>query len=84
MKFSNRIMKVKPSPTLAVTAMAAQMKAQGIDIIGFGSGEPDFDTPKHIREAAIRAIESGKTRYTPSGGIPELKDAVINKFMREL
>lgn len=83
MKFSNRIMKVKPSPTLAVTAMAAQMKAQGIDIIGFGSGEPDFDTPKHIREAAIRAIESGKTRYTPSGGIPELKDAVINKFMRD-
>ncbi len=83
MKFSNRILKVKPSPTLAVTAMAAQLQAQGVDIIGFGSGEPDFDTPPHIREAAIRAIESGKTRYTPSGGIPELKDAVINKFKRD-
>lgn len=83
MKFSSRILKVKPSPTLAVTAMAAQLQAQGIDVIGFGSGEPDFDTPQHIRDAAIKAIESGKTRYTPSGGIPELKDAVIQKFKRD-
>jgi len=83
MKFSKRIMQVKPSPTMAVTAMAAQLKAQGIDVIGFGSGEPDFDTPKHIREAAIKAIESGKTRYTAAGGISELKEAVITKFKRD-
>ena len=83
MKFSDRILKVKPSPTLAVTAMAAQLKAQGIDVLGFGSGEPDFDTPKHIKEAAIKAIESGKTKYTPAGGVPELKKAIAEKFRRD-
>jgi aspartate aminotransferase len=76
-------MKIKPSPTLEVTALANAMKAKGIDVIGFGSGEPDFDTPRHIKDAAIRAIESGKTKYTPAGGIPELKKAVIEKFRRD-
>lgn len=83
MKFSDRILKVKPSPTMAVSSMAAQLKAKGVDIIAFGTGEPDFDTPKHIRDAAIRAIESGKTKYTPAGGIPELKEAVVKKFKRD-
>lgn len=83
MKFADRILKVKPSPTLAVTAMAAQLKSQGIDVIGFGSGEPDFDTPQHIKDAAIKAITSGKTKYTPSGGIPELKKAIADKFRRD-
>lgn len=83
MKFSDRILQVKPSPTMAVTAMAAQLQAQGVDIIGFGSGEPDFDTPDHIKQAAIKAIEAGKTKYTPVGGIPELKDAIVHKFKRD-
>ena len=83
MKFSNRILKVKPSPTLEVTALANALKAQGVDVIGFGSGEPDFDTPSFIKEAAIRAIEAGKTKYTPAGGIPELKKAVVQKFKKD-
>ena len=83
MIFSERILKVKPSPTLAVTAMAAQLKAKGIDVIGFGAGEPDFDTPEHIKDAAISAIKSGKTKYTPVGGVPELKKAITMKFKRD-
>jgi len=83
MKFSNRILKVKPSPTLEVTALANALKAQGVDVIGFGSGEPDFDTPSFIKAAAIRAIEAGKTKYTPAGGIPELKKAVAQKFKKD-
>jgi aspartate aminotransferase len=83
MKFSDRILQVKPSPTLEVNALANALKAKGIDVIGFGTGEPDFDTPDHIKQAAIRAIENGKTKYTPSGGIPELKKAVIEKFKRD-
>ncbi len=83
MIFSERILKVKPSPTLAVTAMAAQLKAKGIDVIGFGAGEPDFDTPDHIKNAAINAIKTGKTKYTPVGGVPELKKAITMKFKRD-
>jgi aspartate aminotransferase len=83
MKFSDRILQVKPSPTLEVTALANAMKAKGIDVIGFGTGEPDFDTPEHIKQAAIKAIMAGKTKYTPSGGIPELKKAIIDKFKRD-
>lgn len=83
MKFSDRILKVKPSPTLAVTEMAAQLKSQGIDVLGFGSGEPDFDTPQNIKDAAIKAIETGKTKYTPAGGVPELKKAIADKFFRD-
>ncbi|MCU0847517.1 MAG: pyridoxal phosphate-dependent aminotransferase [Spirochaetes bacterium] len=83
MKLAERILKIKPSPTLAVTALANSLKARGIDVIGFGSGEPDFDTPRFIKDAAVRAIDSGKTKYTPAGGIPELKKAVADKFKRD-
>ncbi|HSV95304.1 MAG TPA: pyridoxal phosphate-dependent aminotransferase [Spirochaetota bacterium] len=83
MQFSGRILKVKPSATLAITALADSLKAKGIDVIGFGSGEPDFDTPAHIKNAAIKAIDAGKTKYTPAGGIPELKKAIVEKFKRD-
>ncbi len=83
MKLSKRIQKVKPSPTLALTALAASLQAQGIDVIGFGSGEPDFDTPVTIKDAAKRALDQGKTKYTPAGGIKELKAAIVEKFKRD-
>jgi len=75
--------RVKPSATIAVTDKARALKAAGRNVIGLGAGEPDFDTPDNIKQAAIKAIEAGKTKYTDVGGIPELKDAVINKFKRE-
>ncbi|MCW7552265.1 pyridoxal phosphate-dependent aminotransferase [Endozoicomonas gorgoniicola] len=74
---------VKPSPTLAVTARAAELRAAGKDIIGLGAGEPDFDTPVHIKNAALKAIAEGKTKYTAVDGTPELKQAIINKFKRD-
>jgi len=80
---SRRVQRVKPSPTLAVTARAARLKAQGKDVIGLGAGEPDFDTPAHIAQAGIDAIRSGFTRYTNVEGIDELKDAIIAKFARD-
>ena len=80
---SRRVQRVKPSPTLAVTARAAKLKAEGKDIIGLGAGEPDFDTPKHIADAGIEAIRNGFTRYTNVDGIVELKDAIIAKFKRD-
>jgi aspartate aminotransferase len=80
---SDTLARVKPSPTIAVTTKAAQLKAEGRDIIGLGAGEPDFDTPVHIREAAKRAIDAGKTRYTAVDGIPELKAAICSKFLKE-
>ncbi len=80
---SRRAQRVKPSPTLAVTARAARLKAEGKDVIGLGAGEPDFDTPKHIAQAGIAAIESGFTRYTNVDGTNEIKDAVIAKFERD-
>ena len=80
---SDTLARVKPSPTIAVTTKAAALKAEGRDIIGLGAGEPDFDTPAHIREAARRAIEAGKTRYTAVDGIPELKAAICTKFLKE-
>jgi aspartate aminotransferase len=80
---SARVKRIKPSPTLAVTARAAKLKAEGLDIIGLGAGEPDFDTPTHISEAGIRAIKGGFTRYTNVDGTPELKDAIIQKFQRD-
>ncbi|NIS62225.1 MAG: aminotransferase class I/II-fold pyridoxal phosphate-dependent enzyme, partial [Proteobacteria bacterium] len=83
MTISRRAQGIKPSPTLTITAKAKAMKAEGIDVIGFGAGEPDFDTPDHIKKAAIKALESGFTKYTPAGGIDELKDAVIEKFKRD-
>jgi aspartate aminotransferase len=83
MTISKRVQGIKPSPTLTITAKAKAMKAEGIDVIGFGAGEPDFDTPDHIKKAAIKALEDGFTKYTPAGGIDELKDAVISKFKRD-
>ncbi len=83
MKLSQRVQAIKPSPTLAVTAKAAKLKAEGKDIIGLGAGEPDFDTPQHIKDAAITAIHSGFTKYTAVGGTASLKQAVISKFKRE-
>jgi aspartate aminotransferase len=80
---SKRVQKVKPSPTLAVTARAAKLKAEGKDIIGLGAGEPDFDTPAHIADAGVDAIRKGVTRYTAVDGTTELKDAIIAKFKRD-
>ena len=83
MELSSRVRNIKPSPTLAVTARAAQLKAEGRDIISLGVGEPDFDTPDHIKQAAIAAIHRGFTKYTAVGGTPSLKQAVIGKFKRD-
>ncbi|HUX89652.1 MAG TPA: pyridoxal phosphate-dependent aminotransferase [Gallionellaceae bacterium] len=83
MPLSKRVQAIKPSPTLAVTARAAKLKAEGKDIIGLGAGEPDFDTPQHIKVAAIDAINKGFTKYTAVGGIPTLKQAIIAKFKRD-
>lgn len=83
MKLTNRVQKIKPSPTLEITAKAGRMKAQGIDVISFGAGEPDFDTPNYIKEGAIKAIKEGFTKYTAVGGIDELKDAIIAKLKRD-
>ena len=80
---SERIQNIKPSPTMEVTSKARELKEAGHDIIGLGAGEPDFDTPTHIKEAAIQAIKQGKTKYTAVDGIPELKEAIIDKFARE-
>lgn len=80
---SARIQRVKPSPTLAVTALAGQLRAKGRDVIGLAAGEPDFDTPDHIKEAAIRAIHDGHTKYTAVDGTAGLKRAIINKFENE-
>ena len=83
MSLSKRVQAIKPSPTLAVTARAAKLKAEGKDIIGLGAGEPDFDTPQHIKDAAIAAINKGFTKYTPVGGTASLKQAIIAKFKRD-
>ena len=83
MSVSQRARNIVPSATLTIAATARRMRAQGIDVIGFGSGEPDFDTPDHIKEAAIQAIHEGFTKYTASGGIDELKDAVVTKLKRD-
>jgi len=80
---ANRVQRVKPSPTLAVTARVAELRAAGKDIIGLGAGEPDFDTPDHIRAAAIKAINDGFTRYTAVDGTPGLKQAIIAKFKKD-
>lgn len=83
MRLSSRVAKINPSETLAITAKANALRAQGRDVIGFGAGEPDFDTPDNIKNAAIKAIENGFTKYTPVGGIDELKDAIIDKLKRD-
>ena len=82
-QLSNRVLSIKPSPTLAVTNKAAELKAAGKDIIGLGAGEPDFDTPEHVKAAAVEAIAQGKTKYTAVDGTPGLKKAIIAKFKRD-
>jgi len=82
-KTANRLSRVKPSPTLAVTALANQLKAEGKDVVGLAAGEPDFDTPDHIKQAAIDAIKNGFTKYTAVDGTPSLKQAIINKFSKD-
>ena len=84
MKLADRIGQIKPSLTLAVDAKAKAMKKSGLDIVSFGVGEPDFDTPEHIKEAAIQAIKEGFTKYTPVSGIDELKEAVSFRFKQDL
>lgn len=83
MKISERVKLIKPSPTLAVSAKASALKAQGVDVIDFGVGEPDFDTPAHIKDAAKKALDQGFTKYTPAAGIPELKKAIAAKFEKD-
>ena len=80
---AERMALIKPSPTMAVTKLAAEMKAAGKDVIGLGAGEPDFDTPDHIKNAAITAIKNGETKYTAVDGTPALKKAIVNKFSRD-
>ncbi|WP_028302103.1 pyridoxal phosphate-dependent aminotransferase [Oceanospirillum beijerinckii] len=82
-QLSDRVQSIKPSPTLAVTNRAAELRAAGKDIIGLGAGEPDFDTPQHIKDAAIEAITNGQTKYTAVDGTPSLKKAIIDKFNRD-
>ena len=83
LRLAKRVQRIKPSPTLAVTARAARLKAEGKDIIGLGAGEPDFDTPLHIQDAGVAAIRGGLTRYTAVEGTNELRDAIIAKFRRD-
>ena len=80
---ASRLSAIKPSPTIAVSNMAAEMKAAGKDVIGLGAGEPDFDTPEHVKAAARAAMDEGKTKYTAVDGIPQLKAAIVDKFARE-
>lgn len=83
MQLANRISEITPSPTLAITAKAKEMRNNGVDVIDLGAGEPDFNTPQHIIDAAYKAMGEGKTKYTPSGGIPQLKEAIGNKLKTE-
>ena len=80
---TKRINSVKPSATITISAKAMELRAQGVDVISLSQGEPDFDTPKHIKDAAIQAINDGKTKYTSVDGTPEIKEAIINKFKRD-
>lgn len=83
MYLSDKFLSIESSPTLAIDSKFKQMKADGLDVVGFGAGEPDFDTPEHIKQAAIEAIKKGATKYTPASGTMELKKAVCNKFERD-
>ena len=80
---SDRLARIKPSPTIAMTTRAADLRAQGRDIISLSAGEPDFDTPENVRDAAKAAIDAGHTRYTAVDGTPSLKRAIADKFARE-
>jgi aspartate aminotransferase len=79
---SHRAATLSSSLTLAIDSKAKQMKADGLDVVGFGAGEPDFDTPQHIKDAAVAALAAGFTKYTPASGTPELREAIANKFAR--
>lgn len=83
MMLSKRALQINPSPTLAITAKAKEMKKQGLDVVSFGAGEPDFDTPENVKAAAIQAIKDGFTKYTATSGIPELKQAICEKFKKD-
>ena len=83
MQYSKKFESIAPSPTLAIDAKFKEMKASGHDVVGFGAGEPDFDTPAHIKQAAINAILNGKTKYTPASGTLELKKAICDKFLKD-
>lgn len=83
MNLAKRVQTLTPSTTLAITAKANELKAQGVDIIGLGAGEPDYNTPENILEAAYQSMKEGKTKYTPAGGLPALKEAIINKLERD-
>src|ERR1044071_6650755 len=83
MQTSAALDRISPSPTLGVTARVMELKRAGIDVIGLGAGEPDFDTPDFVKDAAIEAIRQGKTKYTNVDGVPELKAAVVAKFARD-
>lgn len=83
MYISDKFLSISPSPTLTIDSKFKQMKADGLDVVGFGAGEPDFDTPQHIKDAAIKAINEGKTKYTPASGTLELKKAVCDKLLRD-
>ena len=78
-RLAKRVSTLTPSTTLAITAKAKEMREAGIDVIGLGAGEPDYNTPENILQAAIQSMQKGKTKYTPSGGLVELKDAIIEK-----
>ncbi len=82
-EISNRANSIKPSATIAVSTLAKELRAAGRDVIGLGAGEPDFDTPSHIKDAAIQAMHAGMTKYTPADGVPELKQAICDKFQQE-
>ena len=83
MKYSRIAREIAPSATIKVSARVKELRSQGLKVIGFGMGEPDFDTPEHIKEAAIQAIRDGFTKYTPTSGMPELKEAICEKFSRD-
>ena len=83
MQLSNKVKSVKPSSTIALTAKSAEYKAQGLDVVAFAAGEPDFDTPDHIKDAAILAINQGKTKYTPAAGTMDIRKAVCDKLERD-
>ncbi|MGM9928183.1 MAG: pyridoxal phosphate-dependent aminotransferase [Bacillus sp. (in: firmicutes)] len=83
MKLAKRVQALTPSTTLAITAKAKELKAQGLDVIGLGAGEPDFNTPQHIIDAATQSMNEGQTKYTPSAGLPQLKEAIIAKLKRD-
>ncbi|OLS40267.1 pyridoxal phosphate-dependent aminotransferase [Bacillus sp. MRMR6] len=82
-KLANRVLSLTPSTTLAITAKAKELKEQGVDVIGLGAGEPDFNTPQHILDAAVQSMEQGHTKYTPSAGLPALKKVIISKFKQD-